>query len=170
MSVSSDMRAEYLRDVAATFAKYKALADESLSRVDDLQFFAALDDESNSLAVIVKHMAGNLRSRWTEMFTTDGEKPDRNRDEEFEITPEDTRGVLMQSWEDGWEGTLSVLESLTPDDFERSIIIRGETNTLVQALNRQLTHAAYHVGQIVFLAKHFRSDSWDSLSIPRRRR
>ncbi len=163
------VRTEYLRDSAATFRKQKALADQSLARVTDAQFFAALDAESNSLAVLVKHMAGNLLSRWTDLLTSDGEKPDRDRDSEFEITPSDTRAALMQSWEAGWTCALDSLEALTPADLDRSVRIRGEPHSLVQAINRQLAHAAYHAGQIVFLAKHLQSDTWQSLSIPRGR-
>ena len=160
-------RTEYLRDSAATMRKYKTLADESLARVTDAQFFAALDAESNSLAVVVKHVAGNLLSRWTELLTSDGEKPGRDRDSEFEIAPTETRDSLMARWGAGWACAFASLESLTPADLDRTIHIRGEPHSLVKAINRQLTHAAYHVGQIVFLAKHFRSDDWESLSIPR---
>ncbi len=161
------IRADYLRECAATFRKYKAMADQSLARVEDPQFFAVLDAEANSLAVLVKHMAGNLLSRWTDLLTTDGEKPERDRDSEFEIAPSDTRESLMQRWEAGWGRAFSEMEALTPADLDRTIRIRGEPHSLVQAINRQITHAAYHVGQIVFLAKHFQSDAWQSLSIPR---
>lgn len=161
------VRAEYLRDSAATLRKYKTLADQSLTRVTDPQFFAVLDAESNSLAVLVKHMAGNLLSRWTDLLTSDGEKPERDRDSEFEISPSDTRSDLMRRWEAAWTCALSSLEALTPADLDRTIQIRGEPHSLVQAINRQLTHAAYHVGQIVFLAKHLQADTWQSLSIPR---
>ena len=163
------LQAEYLRDSAATFRKYREMADKSLARVTDAQFFAALDEESNSLAVLVKHVAGNLLSRWTDLLTTDGEKPARDRDAEFEIGPGDTRAGLMRRWEAGWACAFASLEALTPADLDRTILIRGEPHTMVQALNRQLTHAAYHTGQIVLLAKHFQSDGWESLSIPRRR-
>lgn len=159
--------AEYLRDCASTLAKYKKMADTSLARVTDPQFFAVLDAGSNSPAVLVKHMAGNLLSRWTDLLTSDGEKPERDRDAEFEITPEDTRARLMQAWESGWTRAFDSLQALTPADLDRTIYIRAEPHSLVQALNRQMTHAAYHVGQIVLLAKHLRTDSWQSLSIPR---
>lgn len=163
------IRAEYLRDAAATLRRHKMLSDQSLARVTDPQFFAVLDAESNSLAVMVKHVAGNLLSRWTDLLTTDGEKPDRDRDSEFEIAPSDTRAGLMQRWEAGWACAFDSLEALTPADLDRTIHIRGEPHTLVQAINRQIAHAAYHAGQIVFLAKHLQSDNWQSLSIPRRR-
>ena len=161
------VRTEYLRDCAVTLRKYKTLADQSLARVDDAQFFAALNAESNSLAVLVKHMAGNLLSRWTDLLTSDGEKPDRDRDSEFEITPADSRPSLMQSWEAAWACAFNALKALTPADLDRNVHIRGEPHSLVQALNRQLTHTAYHVGQIVLLAKHFQPGTWESLSIPR---
>lgn len=167
--MEDEVRTEYLRDCAATFRKYRALADESLARVTDPQFFAALDAESNSLAVLVKHLAGNLLSRWTDLLTSDGEKPDRDRDSEFEITPSDTRPHLMRRWDAAWTCALRSLEALTPADLDCSVLIRGEPHSLVQALDRQLTHAAYHVGQIVFLAKHLQAGSWQSLSIPRGR-
>ena len=165
--MEDSIRAEYLRDSAATFRKYRELADQSLARVTDPQFFAVLDAESNSLALLVKHMAGNLLSRWTDLLTSDGEKPDRDRDSEFEVAPSDTRASLMQRWEAGWSVALVSMEALTPADLDRTIRIRGEPHSLVQAINRQLTHAAYHVGQIVFLAKHLQADGWRSLSIPR---
>lgn len=161
------IRAEYLRDSAESFRKYKDMADKSLARVTDEQFFAVLDAESNSLALVVKHMAGNLLSRWTDLLTSDGEKPGRDRDSEFEAASGDTRETLMQRWEAAWAIAFGSMDALTPADLDRTIHIRGEPHSLVQAINRQLTHAAYHVGQIVFLAKHLQSDNWQSLSIPR---
>lgn len=119
------------------------------------------------MAVLVKHMAGNLVSRWTDLLTSDGEKPERNRDAAFEITPSDTRTLLMQTWETGCSCAFTSLESLRPADLDRTIFIRAEPHSIVQALDRQMTHAAYHVGQIVFLAKHLQADTWPSLSIPR---
>jgi hypothetical protein len=160
-------RTEYLRESAATMRKYRSLADRSLARVSDEQFFAVIDTESNSLAVVVKHMAGNLLSRWTDLLTSDGEKPGRDRDSEFVIAPTETRDSVMARWGAGWACAFASLESLTPADLDRTIHIRGEPHSLVQAINRQLTHAAYHVGQIVFLAKHFQAERWESLSIPR---
>ncbi len=161
------VRGEYLADCAETFRKYKQMADSVLARVTDEQFFAALDAESNSLAVIVKHMAGNLRSRWSDLLTSDGEKPDRDCDGEFEIAAGDSRAALLDAWEAGWALVFRSLEELAPADLERSVRIRGEPHSLTQALNRQMTHAAYHVGQIVLLAKHYRAGAWESLSIPR---
>lgn len=161
------IRTEYLREAAATFRRFKSLADESLGRVTDTQFFATLDPGSNSPAVLVKHMSGNLVSRWTDLLTTDGEKPERDRDAEFEIIAADTRALLMQQWETAWACAFRSLEALAPADLDRIVRIRGEPHTLVQAINRQLTHAAYHAGQMVLLAKHFQSDAWQSLSVPR---
>jgi uncharacterized damage-inducible protein DinB len=161
------VRGEYLRDCAVTLRKYRATADSVLARVSDEQFFAALDEEANSLAVLVKHMAGNLRSRWTDLLTSDGEKPDRDREGEFEVRAGDSRDALMAAWEAGWALVFASLDALSPADLERTVRIRGEPHSLTQALNRQMTHAAYHVGQMVLLAKHFRSDAWESLSIPR---
>jgi uncharacterized damage-inducible protein DinB len=162
------IREEYLRESAATLRKYRTLAEEALARVGEAQFFTALDAESNSLAVLVKHMAGNLRSRWTELVTTDGEKPDRDRDGEFEIRPADTRAALMDAWEDGWRRAFGELEALAAADLDRTVRIRGEPHTLIQAIHRQIAHAAYHTGQIVLLARHLSPAGWESLSIPRR--
>lgn len=161
------VRSEYLRDSAESFRKYKIMADTALARVTEAQFFAVLDAESNSLALVVKHMSGNLLSRWTDLLTTDGEKPDRDRDSEFEVASSDTRAALMERWETAWGVAFAAMDALTPGDLDRTLRIRGEPHTLVQAINRQLTHAAYHMGQIVFLAKHLQSDGWRSLSIPR---
>lgn len=158
----------YLRDLHTQFEKVKQLAEAALAQVSDDQLLATLDPESNSLATIVKHMAGNLRSRFTEFLTTDGEKPDRDRDTEFD-TPDATRAALMQRWESGWSRLFATLDSLTPDDLLREVSIRGERMPAVQALNRALSHQAQHAGQIVFLAKHLRSAQWKTLSIPRRR-
>src|SRR5688500_14426995 len=135
-----------------------------MAQVDDSQFAAPLGDEANSIALIVKHIAGNLRSRWTDFLTTDGEKPDRDRDTEFELI-DDTRESLMKFWADGWQTLFDAVEPLTPGDFSKSITIRGEPLSVVEAINRQLTHYAYHVGQIVILAKHFRSAEWKTLSV-----
>ena len=159
----------YLEDTLATFRQYKRLADGALAQTGDEAFFATLDDEANSIAVIMKHMIGNMRSRWTNFLTTDGEKPDRNRDAEFIIEPDTTRVEIVEQWEQGWELVFQTIQSLQPSDAERVVVIRGEPHTVVQAINRQITHYAYHVGQIVFLAKHYAAQSWTSLSIPRRR-
>ena len=161
---------DWLVDVRVQFEKMKRLAEGALAQAGDDQLNVALDAESNSLAVIAKHMAGNLRSRFTDFLTTDGEKPNRNRDGEFEIAGPVARQMVMEDWERGWQVLFGALDGLTPADLRREVVIRGERHTVVQALNRQLTHHSYHVGQIVFLAKHLRSDRWKTLSLPRRRR
>lgn len=163
-----DFAAAYLEDIRATAASYKKLADDAMAQVDDAQFAAALGDEENSIALIVKHMAGNLRSRWTDFLTTDGEKPDRDRDSEFEMGGDDARGALMEAWERGWTTFLGTLQSLSPDDLARTVTIRREPQTVIRAVDRGVAHACYHVGQIVLLAKHFAGRDWRSLSIPRR--
>lgn len=160
----------YLTDVKSQFEKMKKLAEGALEQVTDDQLLATLDPESNSLAVIMRHMAGNLRSRFTDFLTTDGEKPDRNRDGEFEIEHTLTRDQIMVDWESGWRVLFATLGTLTPDDLLRDVYIRGERHSVIQALDRQMTHHAYHVGQIVFLAKHLRSVEWRTLSLPRRRK
>ncbi len=147
--------------------RYKDLADRSCAQVSDEEFFAVLDAEANSMGILVKHMAGNMRSRWTDFLTSDGEKPDRFRDEEFIIRPEDSRDALMTRGEHYWQVLFDTLEALTPTDLGRTVVIRGEPHSVVQAIQRQVAHYAYHVGQIVMLAKHFRSQEWQSLSIPR---
>ncbi|HEY0427763.1 MAG TPA: DUF1572 family protein [Pyrinomonadaceae bacterium] len=156
----------YLSDAIKSFRSYKQMAEKALAQVRDEEFFAAIDAEANSIAVIVKHIAGNLRSRWTDFLTSDGEKANRNRDTEFELI-DDSRESLMEFWEAGWQTLFLAIEPLTPEDFGRFITIRGEPHTICEALNRQLTHYAYHVGQIVLLAKHFRSTDWKTLSVPR---
>jgi len=158
----------YLLDAIESFRNYKKLAERAMEQVSDEEFFAQIDAESNSVALVVKHIAGNQRSRWRDFLTSDGEKPDRNRDTEFEIMNED-RASLMDFWESGWATLFGALEGLTPDDFSRTVTIRGEPHTIVEAINRQLTHYAYHVGQITFLAKHFRASEWKTLSVPRGR-
>lgn len=161
---------DWLTDVRVQFEKMKQLAERALAQAGDAQLNVALDPESNSLAVLTKHVAGNLRSRFTDFLTTDGEKTDRDRDGEFEIHGEVSRQAMLQWWESGWQVLFDALDALTPADLQRDVFIRGERHTVVQALNRQLTHHAYHVGQIVFLAKHLTSDSWTTLTMPRRRR
>lgn len=157
----------YLEDSLALFAYYKKLAERAMAQVPDEHLFTAIDSEANSIAVIVKHMAGNMRSRWTDFLTTDGEKPDRNRDSEFEAPPA-TRAELFALWETGWACLISALQPLTDADLARTVTIRGEKHSVLQAINRQLAHYPHHVGQIVLLAKHFAGDRWQSLSIPRR--
>jgi hypothetical protein len=158
----------YLKDSLELFRHYKKLAERAMSQVSDEQLFAELDEGANSLAIIVKHMAGNMRSRWVDFLTTDGEKADRNRDSEF-VDPPATRAALMQLWEESWGHVFSALESLTDEDLGRTVTIRGEAHSVMQAVNRQVAHYSMHIGQIVMLAKHFAHDSWQSLSIPRNR-
>ena len=159
----------YFGDALSALRAYKKLAEKAIAQVNDEEFFVTLDEESNSVAVIMKHMAGNMFSRWTDFLTSDGEKPNRNRDMEFVIEPQTTKDDVIDYWERGWKRVFEALEPLRPEDFEKKVMIRGEEHTIVQAINRQLMHYAYHVGQIVFLAKHFRSAEWKSLSIPRNR-
>lgn len=158
----------YNADAIASFRNYKKMAERAVEQVSDEEFFALIDAESNSIGLIIKHIAGNLHSRWRDFLTTDGEKADRNRDTEFEII-EDSRESLMEFWETGWQTLFDSLEPLTVEDFSRTVTIRGEPHTVVEAINRQLTHYSYHIGQIVLLAKHFKSDAWKTLSVPKNR-
>jgi hypothetical protein len=156
----------YLEDALSLFSYYKRLAERAMEQATDEQLFVTLDPEANSIAIIVKHMAGNMRSRWTDFLTTDGEKPSRDRDSEF-VDPAATRAQLLAEWEDGWSRLFAAIEPLTDADLGRSVTIRGEAHSVVQAINRQLAHYPHHVGQIVLLAKHFAGDHWQSLSVPR---
>lgn len=157
----------YMDDTRALFRQYKKLGEGAMTQVADADLTRTLDPEMNSIAVIVKHLSGNMLSRWTDFLTTDGEKPTRHRDSEFE-TPPATRPEMMAVWERGWECLLSALDPLTDADLARTVTIRGERHSVVQAINRQIAHYSYHVGQIVLLAKHFQSAHWKSLSVPRR--
>jgi hypothetical protein len=158
----------YLADSLALFRQYKKMTEAAMQRVTDDQLFATLDEEMNSIAIIVKHMTGNMRSRWTDFLTSDGEKPNRNRDSEFEEPPA-SRPALMKIWEEGWNVVFAALEPLTDADLGRSITIRGEAHSVMQAINRQIAHYGYHCGQIVLLAKHFKGREWQSLSVARRK-
>jgi len=158
----------YIEDSLALFRQYKKLAERAMEQVTDEQLCATLNDEANSIAVIVKHMAGNMRSRWTDFLTSDGEKPNRNRDREF-VDPPTTREALMRDWEEGWACVFRALQPLTDADLGRTITIRGEAHSVMQAINRQIAHYAHHIGQVVLLAKHFAHDRWQSLSVPRNR-
>jgi len=159
----------YLKEVIGQLQKLKDLADKAMAQVKDEDFFVTLDEESNSIAIILKHMAGNMQSRWTDFLTSDGEKPTRNRDSEFVIEVGDSKESLLKRWEIGWGCLFEALTPLTPEDLYKTVLIRGAPHSVMQAVNRQLTHYAYHVGQIVFLAKHFAGESWQTLSVPRRR-
>jgi hypothetical protein len=156
----------YIEDSLAVFHYYKRLAERAMEQVTDEELFATLDDEANSIAVVVKHMAGNMRSRWTDFLTTDGEKPSRNRDSEF-VDPPATCEALLNLWEDGWACLFQAIEPLSDADLSRTITIRSEPHSVMQAINRQLAHYPHHVGQIVLLAKHFAHDRWQSLSVPK---
>jgi uncharacterized damage-inducible protein DinB len=158
----------YLEDATGVFRAYKRLAEGAMAQVSDAQLYATLDEQMNSIALIVKHMAGNMSSRWSEFLTTDGEKPWRDRDCEFELPPEG-REALMVLWERGWATLFAALEPLTDADLSRTVTIRGEPHSVMQAINRQLAHYPYHCGQIVFLAKHLKHEGWECLSVPRGR-
>jgi Protein of unknown function (DUF1572) len=157
----------YLADALSSFRAYKKLAEKAIEQLKDDEVFVTIDEEANSIAVIMKHMAGNMISRWTDFLTSDGEKPDRNRDMEFVIAPQTSKDDLLAYWQCGWQCVFDAVEPLQPSDVEKNVMIRGEAHSVVQAINRQIAHYAYHIGQIVFLAKHFRSTEWKSLSIPR---
>ena len=163
----TDLPSHYLDEIRRQLRGHKRMAESAMAQLDDQEFFTALDPESNSVAIIAKHVAGNARSRFTDFLTTDGEKPDRFRDREFEMNKETARAEVMRSWEEGWNIVFGTLESLEAGDLQRTITIRQEPHTVLQALNRALAHYAQHIGQIVFLAKHLRSAQWKTLSIPR---
>jgi hypothetical protein len=166
--MSREIVENYRLDALQSFHSYKKLAERAMEQISDEEFFATIDEEANSIGVVVKHIAGNLVSRWREFLTTDGEKSDRDRETEFEIIA-DTRESLMEFWERGWKTLFDSVEPLTVEELSRTITIRGEPHTVVEAMNRQLTHYAYHVGQIVLLAKHFKSKEWKTLSVPKNR-
>jgi hypothetical protein len=161
------MAAHYLEEIQRQFRGYKHMAEGAMAQLKDEELFVALDKEANSVAIIIKHLAGNMRSRFVDFLTTDGEKPDRHRDQEFEIDERSTRADVMRWWEAGWACVFGALETVKPGGLMGTVTIRNEPHTVLQAMNRQLAHYAYHVGQIVFLAKHFRSTEWKSLSVPR---
>ena len=156
----------YIEDSLSLFRYYKKLSEGAMEQLSDEQLFIALDEEMNSVAIMVKHMAGNMRSRWTDFLASDGEKPDRNRDTEF-VAPPANRAELMRIWNDGWERIFHALQPLSDTDLERKVYIRGEPHSVMQAINRQIAHYAYHSGQIVFLAKQLKGSDWKTLSVPR---
>jgi hypothetical protein len=162
-----DVRAAHLADILRAYRNYKALGDAAIAQVADADLHAVLDPDANSIAVIVKHLGGNLRSRFTDFLTSDGEKPDRDRDEEFEVSPDTSRAQILDWWEAGWSTALASIEALAPDDLTRTVYIRGEAFLVTEALTRSVTHTAYHVGQIVLLAKHLVGPAWKTLSIPK---
>ena len=162
-----DTGAAYLDEARRALRGHKRLAEGAIGQLRDDELFVQIDPEANSVAILMKHIAGNIRSRLADFLISDGEKPDRHRDREFEISPETTRAQLMDMWENGWKIAFDTLASLQPEDLERRVTIRGEPYTALQALHRAVAHYVYHVGQIVFLAKHFRGAEWQTLSIPR---
>ena len=162
-----DLASHYLDEIRRQMRGHKRMAEAAMAQLEDKDVFTAIDPESNSIAVLVKHIAGNARSRFTDFLTTDGEKPDRFRDQEFELTSKTTREELLRWWEEGWATVFATLGSLKPEDLNHTVTIRQEPHTVVQALNRALAHYAQHTGQIVFLAKHLRSSQWRTLSIPK---
>ena len=164
---TADLASHYLDEVRRQFRGHKRLAEGAMAQLQDEELFATLDPESNSVAILVRHLAGNMRSRFTDFLATDGEKPDRHRDQEFEMTPGTTRADVMRWWEEGWARVFGAIGELKPEDLMRSITIRGEPHTVLQAINRQVAHYSAHVAQIIFLAKHLRSSEWKTLSIPR---
>lgn len=165
--MNPDFRAAYLVEMLRGMRGHKHLAEGAFEQLRDHEFFEQLDDEANSVAILIKHIAGNLRSRFRDFLTSDGEKPDRHRDQEFILEPRPSRAELMRWWDEGWQYCLDAIAALKPEDVERTITIREQPHTIVQALNRSFGHMAYHVGQIVLLAKHIRGGEWKSLSVPR---
>jgi hypothetical protein len=167
--MSGDIGQAYLAEALRVFRQYKELGEKAMAQLDPAGVYQTLDDESNSVAVIVKHLAGNMRSRWTDFLTTDGEKPDRNRDGEFELTASTTPADVRRWWDEGWRSVFAAVEPLQPEDLLRTVTIRGEPHSVLQAIDRQIAHYAYHVGQIVQLARHLAGERWTTLSIPKRR-
>jgi len=167
--LSQSFAKHYLEDSLSNLRAYKKLAEKALDQLSEDEFFITLDEEANSIAVIMKHMAGNMLSRWTDFLTSDGEKQDRNRDMEFVIEPKTGKEDVLSYWEKGWKAVFDALEPLRDEDLEKQVLIRGEEHSVMEAINRQLMHYSYHIGQLVFLAKHLRSSEWKSLSIPRNR-
>ena len=164
--MAHELTTSYVRDSLAVFRYYKKLAERAMEQLTEDQLVAVLDSEMNSIAIIVKHLAGNMRSRWTDFLISDGEKPGRKRDTEFENPPA-TRVALMKLWEEGWNFVFTALEPLSDADLDSTVVIRGEPHSVMQAINRQIAHYAYHCGQIVFLAKHLQATQWKSLTVPR---
>jgi hypothetical protein len=158
---------EYLKDAAQRFTDYKSLADRAIAQLPDDALWVTLDPESNSVGLLMRHLAGNMRSRWRDFLTTDGEKPDRHRDAEFNAPSDTSRAAILADWESAWAQLFAELKSLQPADLDRTTTARHEPMTAVSAINRQLMHAALHIGQIIFLAKHLKTGAWKTLSIER---
>jgi uncharacterized damage-inducible protein DinB len=161
-----EFTASYIKESTGILHHYKLLAERAIAQVPDEALTLTLDPESNSIATIMKHLAGNMRSRWTDFLTSDGEKSFRNRDGEFESPPE-TRAEMMEAWETGWKCVFDTLATLSDSDLSRQITIRNESHSVMQAITRHIAHLSYHTGQIVFLAKHFAGKDWKTLTIPR---
>ena len=157
----------YLDDILVQLKKQKDQADKAIAQVGDEEFAATIDPEANSIALIMKHLAGNMRSRWTDFLTSDGEKPNRDRDREFEMDTADSRAAIVKAWDDAWKLTLDTVAALQPGDLQKTVQVRGQAHTVIEAISRQLTHYASHVGQIVLLAKHYTGPQWRTLSIPK---
>ena len=167
MPEDAAIAARYLDEAFRAFRGYKRMAEGAMNQLTDQEFFHLPDPESNSVALIVKHVAGNLRSRWEDFLTTDGEKPDRNRDQEFVLVAADTREELMRRWERSWETVFNSIQGLKPEDLARTVYIRKDAHTVLQATNRSMLHTAYHIGQILYLGKHLKGTAWKTLSIPK---
>ena len=165
--MTTDLAAHYLEEARRQLRGHKRMGEAAMSQLRDADFFVTLDPEGNSVAILVKHLAGNMRSRFTDFLTSDGEKPDRFRDREFELGPATSRAEVISWWEEGWECVFRAIDALKPEDVMRVVTIRNEPHTVLQAINRQIAHYAQHIGQIVFLAKHLRGSEWKTLSIPR---
>lgn len=159
-----DVPTHYLRNTQQVFAKYKQMGERAMAQLSEAQLTQTLGEESNSIAVIVKHLRGNMLSRWTNFLTEDGEKPWRKREREFEADL-DSREAILSAWEEGWACLFEALSPLQGAHLQQTIYIRGEGHTVMEAINRQLTHYSYHIGQIVLLAKHWRGADWQTLSI-----
>jgi hypothetical protein len=165
--MGTDPATHYLEEARRQLRGHKRMGEGAMNQLREEDFFVTLDPEANSVAIIVKHLAGNMRSRFTDFLTTDGEKPDRFRDREFELPPATSQADVMKWWEEGWSCVFSAIDPLKPEDVMHTITIRGEPHTVLQAINRQIAHYAQHIGQIVLLAKHLRASKWKTLSIPR---
>ena len=165
--MTTDLATHYIEEVRRQMRGQKHMGEGAMAQLRDEDFLVTLDPEANSIAILVKHLAGNMRSRFTDFLTSDGEKPDRFRDREFEVNAALTRADVLRWWEEGWAIVLGAIDALKPEDVMHTVTIRGEPHTVLQAINRQIAHYAAHVGQVVFLAKHLRSNEWKSLTIPR---
>ncbi|MFZ0292697.1 MAG: DUF1572 family protein [Candidatus Sulfotelmatobacter sp.] len=163
----TDLASHYIDEARRQLRGQKRLAEGAIAQLKDAELFDTLHPEGNSVAILIKHLAGNMRSRFSDFLTSDGEKPNRFRDQEFELNASTTRADVMRWWEEGWAQVFAAIDNLKPEDVMHTVTIRGEPHTVLQAINRQIAHYSGHIGQIIFLAKHFRSNQWNTLSIPR---